>query len=192
MDLDFVRALVHGISEYRNFSRLPQVLPAGSPFLDEPLNCLIRFHHIPELFVLAFCLTLLSECLTSLFSSSCWGFRSWQPRSASQGLCRSLDTHRGPKSPARERRGLVLFLVVVVLLLGIDVMSTLNPYASPWRPAVLTPPRVSVEPIEKHVLSTSQGAKLSGTGPSLNGIMYNQLPRRKLFFVLSRWLNSMA
>ena len=80
------------------------------------------------------------------------------PPAATKGI-RSLAGHSPGSQVPGQRSGPVLFLAVVVLLLGIDVMSTLNPYASPWRPEG-SDAATGVSGAQRlHVLSTSTRGK---------------------------------
>ena len=193
MDKEYLTVPDLEVLTYRFFAQLPRDPPPEGPFLVTTLIYQFLAFLTVETSVAAFFIPLLLLTLAHLFCTSSRGIRAWHSRWPSLGPCRSLDTHRGPKSPARERSWQVLFLAVAVFLLGIDIMSTLNPNASPWRPEGSDAATGVSGAQQSYVLSTSKGAKLSGTADPLStAMMYNHRPKRKHFFVLSRGLSSTA
>ena len=131
-------ALIREILPYRDHASLSQDPHAGGPFIDLALTYKLLASITEVTFVAAYLTPLLLLTTIYLFCSSSRGIRAWHSRWPPQGLCRSLDTHRGPKSPARDR--------------SCYSRARSIPMQFPGGPRVLTPPRVSVKP---HILQTS-------------------------------------
>ena len=97
----------------RDFARLFPDPPGGGPYFDLTLNNKFWAFFTVVTFEIALCFLAPFQVLTYLICSSSRGLRSWQSRRPSHGPCQRLDTHRGPKSPAKAS---ILLLVGVIYL----------------------------------------------------------------------------
>ena len=161
-----VTALISDFQEYRNLARLFPELPAGCPYLDVATGYKNLDYILFVTCVFGFVLTISLDFLYYLICSntrrqgSLWS--SWP----SQGLRCGLNTHRGPKSPARERNHPGALLFATAVLYSMAFMSTLNPYATPWRPEGSDAATGVSEAQNTPHKPSSSWAKHSGLGPS--------------------------
>ena len=109
--------------------------------------------------------------LTYLICSSCQCIRSWTPRRFSHGHCRSLDTHRGPKSPAKAS---------TLLLVGGTISSIHTVCLGGLRVPNL--PRGSGEPTYLW-RSTPHLAKPSGLGPTPAHLEHQRPQHKKKSYI---------
>ena len=132
MDRDNVKAPTAELLNYRIFARLFPGPPGGGPYFDQTLTYKFRAFFTMVTFEIALCFWILFRFLTYLICFSCRGPRSWHSWRPSHGPCKRLDTHRGPKSPAKAS---TLLLVGVTFVIFMEHnMNQLNPPALPWRP----------------------------------------------------------
>ena len=117
-----------------------------------------------ETFVISLLLWLLLLFLTYLVGSTCQGFRFWTSRGSSQGHRKSLDTHRGPKSPAKAS---TLLLVGFTFQIFFEhYMTQLNPHFLSWRAGGSEPATGFGGANINLAQANPSMAKLSGLGPT--------------------------
>ena len=181
MDLDFVTDLLLGSPDYRHYARLSQVLPVGCPFFEKALVYQILAYCTEVIFVVASCFKLLLRFTTYLICSSSRGQRSWTSKRPSQGPCKRLDTHRGPKSPAKAR---ILPTAGGLSLIFIEhYMTTLNPDAVPWRPEGSGPATRFGGATQLLALQNPSMAKPSGLGPTSEHLEHQHPQHRKKSYI---------